>query len=386
MARNTTKSNNNKTLSLTAKNTKLFSYVGSKFKYKKYYDSLLTNVKKKEYKVYIEAFAGSLASLFHNLEHVKADKIIINDFNPKIINLYTQIKNNPTEVFEKYLILENEFNRIVPQFILDKYKSKGVKKEDRIYMQEVLNFYTDAKEVYNNLVLNTEHAALFIFIMKHCFSGNYTENKQGKLTTGFNWKASKVNVKHVETAIMNLHNFFNSNNVEFENLDVFELINKYDESDTFIYLDPPYSNSQIQYGNGKRARKKSRKKAVNNITFNEIKLHQQLIESCHSKFECVMYSNNFDEIFTEYFDNHTTFERNNSIGTEKIEKRKLEILAIKTNEIVPVLEKATAVAILLSLASPVNYEVIKNSTKLDNGLIETNNSGYKGSETTSIIA
>lgn len=386
MARNTTKSNNNKTLSLTAKNTKLFSYVGSKFKYKKYYDSLLTNVKKKEYKVYIEAFAGSLASLFHNLEHIKADKIIINDFNPKIINLYTQIKNNPTEVFEKYLILENEFNRIVPQFILDKYKSNGVKKEDRIYMQEVLNFYLDAKEVYNNLVLNTEHAALFIFIMKHCFSGNYTENKQAKLTTGFNWCAKKVDVKQVETAIMNLHNFFNSNNVEFENLDVFELINKYDESDTFIYLDPPYSNSQIQYGNGKRARKKSRKKAVNNITFNEIKLHQQLIESCHSKFECVMYSNNFDEIFTEYFDNHTTFERNNSIGTEKIEKRKVEILAIKTNEIVPVLEKATAVAILLSLASPVNYEVIKNSTKLDNGLIETNNSGYKGSETTSIIA
>lgn len=58
---------------------------------------------------------------------------------------------------------------------------------------------------------------------------------------------------------MNLHNFFNSNNVEFENLDVFELINKYDESDTFIYLDPPYSNSQIQYGNGKRARKKVEK-------------------------------------------------------------------------------------------------------------------------------
>lgn len=372
MATNTTKSNNNKTLSLTAKNTKLFSYVGSKFKYKKYYDSLLTNVKKKEYKVYIEAFAGSLASLFHNLEHVKADKIIINDFNPKIINLYTQIKNNPTEVFEKYLILENEFNRIVPQFILDKYKSKGVKKEDRIYMQEVLNFYTDAKEVYNNLVLNTEHAALFIFIMKHCFSGNYTENKQGKLTTGFNWKASKVNVKKVETAIMNLHNFFNSNNVEFENLDVFELINKYDESDTFIYLDPPYSNSQIQYENGKRA--------VNNITFNEIKLHQQLIESCHSKFECVMYSNNFDEIFTEYFDNHTTFERNNSIGTEKIEKRKLEILAIKTNEIVPVLEKATSVAVLLRLASPIDYDFKVN------GLIETNNSDYKALEIASEVA
>jgi site-specific DNA-adenine methylase len=376
MASNTTKLNNNKTLSLSAKNTKLFSYVGSKFKYKKHYDSLLTNVKKKEYKVYIEAFAGSLASLFHNLEHIKADKIIINDFNPKIINVYTQIKNNPTEVFEKYLILENEFNRIVPQFILDKYKSKGVKKEDRIYMQEVFDFYLDAKEVYNNLILNTEHAALFIFIMKHCFSGCYKENKQGKLTTGFNWCAKRIDVKVVENAIMNLHNFFKSNNVEFENLDVFELINKYDESDTFIYLDPPYSNSVIQYENGKR----SRKKAVDTITFNEIKLHQQLIEMCNSKFECVMYSNNFDEIFIDNFDNHTTFERNNSIGTEKIGKRKLEILAIKTNEIVPVLEKATSVAVLLRLASPIDYNFKVN------GLIETNNSDYKASEIASEVA
>ena len=385
MARNTTKSNNNKTLSLTAKNTKLFSYVGSKFKYKKYYDSLLTNVKKKEYKVYIEAFAGSLASLFHNLEHIKADKIIINDFNPKIINLYTQIKNNPTEVFEKYLILENEFNRIVPQFILDKYKSKGVNEEDRIYMQEVLNFYLDAKEVYNNLVLNTDHAALFIFIMKHCYSGNYKETKQGKLSTAFNWCAKKINIKQVQTAIMNLHNFFNSNNVEFENLDVFELINKYDESDTFIYLDPPYSNSEIQYENGQRDRKKSGKNAVNDITFNENKLHQQLIESCHSKFECVMYSNNFDEIFIESFDNHTTFERNNTIGAKKSEKSKLEILAIKTNEIVPVLEKATPVAVLLSLA-PDDYTYMLKETKAKPVIELLNNSGYEGSKTTSIIA
>lgn len=363
-------------LSLTAKNTKLFSYVGSKFKYKKHYDSLLAKLEKKEYKVYIEAFAGSLASLFHNLEHIKADKIVINDFNPKIINLYKQIKENPQEVFEKYLILENEFNRIVPQFIRDKYKSKGIKKEDKIHMKEVVNFYIDAKEVYNNLVLNTNHAALFIFIMKHCFSGNYTENKQGKLSTGFNWKASEVNVEQVELAIMNLHDFFNSNDVVFENIDVFELVNKYENIDTFIYLDPPYSDSTIQYEIGER----SRKKAINSITFNNPRLHQQLIETC-SKYECVMYSNNFDEIFIDNFDNHTTFERNNSIGTEKIEKLKLEILAIKTNEIVPVLEIATPVSVLLGLTSSIdyNFKVIQNSATpvvelLKNGM---NNSDYK---------
>lgn len=374
------KKNSSKTqkLSFTANDVKLFSYVGSKLKYKKHYDSLLTNIEKKEYKVYIEAFAGSLASLFHNLEHIKADKIIINDFNPRIINLYEQIKSNPQEVFEKYLILENEFNRIVPQFIKDKYKSNIVKEQDKIYLQEVLKFYLDAKEVFDNSILDTNNAALFIFIMKHSFSGRYRENKKGKLTTSFNWKISKINIKQIELAIMNLHNFFNSNNVEFENLDAFELVDKYNESDTFIYLDPPYSTSTIQYGNGKRANKKVMKQ----LTFNEVELHKKLLDVCN-KYECVMYSNHFEEEFIESFDNHTTFKRSNTIGTEKIEESKLEILAIKVNIIIPILEKAKPIVELLGLASPLEgFKIIGKSATSVLELLsieknEINNCEYK---------
>lgn len=360
-----------------AEKSRLFSYVGSKLKYKNHFDSLLADLDKKEYKVYIEAFAGSLASLSHNLMHVNAETIVINDFNPKIINLYTQIKNNPEEVFEKYLILENEFNRIVPNEIYEQYKSKTVAKKDREYMIEARRFYFEAREVYNNLELDSNHAALLIFVMKHCFRGNYGENKKGKLNTSFNWNANRIKTEKVKTSIMNLHNFFTTNNVIFENLEVFDLINKYNESDTFIYLDPPYSNSKIQYQN------RNREKEVKELTFNEVELHLQLIEAC-DKYECVMYSNHFEEEYASSFDNHLTFERTNKMSNSKNEKSKVEILAIKTNVIVPVLEKAKPITDLLGLTCSIDYDfkVVNNPYTpvpelLDIPSNSLNNSEYK---------
>lgn len=338
-----------------AEKSRLFSYVGSKLKYKSHFDSLLADLEKKEYKVYIEAFAGSLASLSHNLMHVNAETIVINDFNPKIINLYTQIKNNPEEVFEKYLILENEFNRVVPAEINEKYKSKTVAKEDRIYMQEVKKYYYEAREVYNNIEFDANHAALLIFVMQHCYRGNYSENKKGKLSTSFNWNAKKIKTDKIKTSIMNLHNFFTTNNVIFESLEVFDLVNKYNESDTFIYLDPPYSDSKVQYQN------RNRDKEVKELTFNEVELHLQLIEAC-DKYECVMYSNHFEEEYASSFDNHLTFERTNRMSNSDKEKSKVEILAIKTNIIVPVLEKAQPITDILGLSCSIDYDfkVINN--------------------------
>lgn len=330
-----------------ADKSRLFSYVGSKLKYKNHFDSLLSDLEK-DYKVYIEAFAGSLASLSHNLKHISAETIVINDFNPKIINLYTQIKNNPDEVFEKYLILENEFNRIVPREISEKYKSKTVAEEDRIHMEEVKRYYYEAREVYNNIEFDSNHAALFIFIMQHCYRGNYNENKKGKLSTSFNWNAKKIKTDKIKTSVINLHKFFTTNNVIFESLEVFDLVNKYNDFDTFIYLDPPYSNSRIQYQN--------RNKEVKELTFNEVELHLQLIEACN-KYECVMYSNHFEEDYASSFDNHLTFQRTNIISNSAKEKSRVEILAIKTNAIIPVLEKAQPITDILGLSCSIDYDI-----------------------------
>ena len=66
----------------TAQNTKLFTYAGSKLRFKNHFDALHATLGQKiKVKTYIEGFAGTLASLFHNLTHVEAQKYVINDFN-----------------------------------------------------------------------------------------------------------------------------------------------------------------------------------------------------------------------------------------------------------------------------------------------------------------
>jgi len=79
----------------TAENTKLFSYTGSKAKYKTKFDNLHTQVKIKKVDTYIEAFGGSLASMFHNLKYLETNRVVIND-----INLYYPKKNR--QLFIKF--------------------------------------------------------------------------------------------------------------------------------------------------------------------------------------------------------------------------------------------------------------------------------------------
>ena len=56
-----------KNTNLTAKETKMFSYTGSKMKYKEHFDTAHEKAEVKQVHTYIEAFAGTLSSMFHNL-------------------------------------------------------------------------------------------------------------------------------------------------------------------------------------------------------------------------------------------------------------------------------------------------------------------------------
>ena len=109
----------------TAKETKIFSYTGSKMKYKEHFDAAHEKAEVKQVHTYIEAFAGTLSSMFHNLANITAKRIIVNDINSSLINLYRQIKSNPNEVKETYRILEQAFQENIP----DEFQGQGIVKD-----------------------------------------------------------------------------------------------------------------------------------------------------------------------------------------------------------------------------------------------------------------
>ncbi len=308
------------------KNLKIFSYAGSKKKFgdqfneiHSYIDSSIYEGKKIVVEDYIEGFAGSLAALVHNTKNITASRYIINDLNSKLINIYIHIQNNPQVLWESYCMIEDKFEQLVGE---DTIKVRIYPIEDRKDISKAEDFYKYIRIFVNENQDNLDltHAACMLFILHHNFNGMYSENKKNEFNASFNWNTQQVKREVVQSSIFDLHRFFSNNIVVFETLDIDSLISKYNNHDTFIYLDGPYINTGIQYV--KRRKKED--------SFNLIENHFKMIDTC-SKYKYVMYSNNHDDRFIEYFDHHINFSRKHSVSTKKSKKSKLEILGIQIN-------------------------------------------------------
>ena len=300
----------------TSQETKLFSYTGSKMKYKCHFDNIHTNINVKKVDTYIEAFAGTLASMFHNLSNISANRIIINDINPMLINLYRQIQINHKEVIETFRVLEQTFQDFVPE----KLKGKGLIRENRDEIECLKNFYWEARDYFNKKELTSKTAGVMIFMLNHNFNGLYSEAKKtSNFNVSFNWNVRTIDISKVVENINNLHKFFTENNVIIENMDVDSLINQYsNQKDTMIYLDPPYTNSVIGYSS-------------NQVTdYNTTQSHIKLLEKC-KVFNYVIYSNNKNNVIEEQLDIVIPFNRTNGITQKQSNISKLEVLGYIDN-------------------------------------------------------
>ena len=117
----------------------------------------------KEIDKYVEPFVGGGAVLFDILSNYDIKKIYINDINDELINAYNTIKNDVESLINILTIIQNEY------LILEKEKRK--------------EFYYLKRDLFNEHkkrnILNTETAALFIFLNKTCFNGLYRVNSNG---------------------------------------------------------------------------------------------------------------------------------------------------------------------------------------------------------------
>lgn len=126
---------------------------------------LLTQIRERmpeTYNNYYEPFVGGGAVVFELLP----EKALINDINKALINTYRQICND-SEAF------------------ID-----AVNKLDLQMWDDGKKYYYFLREQYNDKLMkeefDTELAALFVFINKHCFNGLYRVNGKGLFNVPYN--------------------------------------------------------------------------------------------------------------------------------------------------------------------------------------------------------
>ena len=114
---------------------------------------------------YCEPFVGGGAVLFDILSNYQIEKILINDINKELINVYTQIKEKVSELIIELSKIQNKFWKM---------DNEAQKK-----------FYYKKREEFNYLKVNGDEkvnikkAVLFIFLNKTCFNGLFRVNSKG---------------------------------------------------------------------------------------------------------------------------------------------------------------------------------------------------------------
>ena len=163
-----------------------------------------------EYDLYLEPFIGGGAVFFN----IVPKKAVITDVHPGLINFYKAIKNKKS--LEIYEFMENHPNN-----------------EETYY------------EIRDNMPINNylDSAKRFFYQRKTCFRGMLRYNSSGKFNIPFGrYKTYNFDIlknKKYEDLL---------NNTVVECKDFSYIFENYNNSNNFMFLDPPYDSKFTDYG------------------------------------------------------------------------------------------------------------------------------------------
>ena len=171
---------------------------------------------------YYEPFCGGCSVLRALLSSdIKPEHYICSDLNLDLINLWNEIKKNPSQVFYHYASLWRELNKDID---LDRKRS----------------FFESVRER-----LNKEHNPLdFMFIMRTTTNGMPRYNQRGEFNNSFHITRNGIEPSRLESVIKEWSLCLNKYDVQFVHCSYEEI--KPSPSD-FMYLDPPYANTKGMY-------------------------------------------------------------------------------------------------------------------------------------------
>lgn len=175
---------------------------------------------------YVEPFVGGGAMFFYLKSNLKVKNAYLLDINPDLINAYKIVQKYPDELIQKLKILSNAY------FSCKKSKDK----EFYFYrIRDKFNLQPKKANHQKNNSFLVQRATYLIFLNKTCYNGLFRQNKKGKFNVPFGdyqkpCICDENNIKNASTALKNAKII----------CDDFEKSEKYIESQTFVYIDPPY--------------------------------------------------------------------------------------------------------------------------------------------------
>ena len=208
----------------------MLSYIGGKSKIGKwivpFYD--------KDMEVYLETFGG-MYWCFYNMDlkqYPNLKKVVYNDFNPLNYNLFKCVQN-PSELLRA-------INSIDCQ-------KQGVDLTPEIYKQQFVSFQAEIfSQGFSVEPGDYEVAAKYVYILTQVFSGSKPETSNFIDLKG-KYKSKYLTFRDKLLKPDWIDHFLKITDVE--NMDFSEVINKYDSTSTYIYLDPPYWKTENYYSN-----------------------------------------------------------------------------------------------------------------------------------------
>jgi DNA adenine methylase len=183
---------------------------------------------------YIELFGGGGSSWLFVLQNYNPKRVIVNDINPNVINLWRCIQIYP-------IALCKELDRIISNYLVLDWDER---KEFFLNLRKEFN---KKKDVLSEKKTDIDMAAEFLFLNKTCFNGLWRTNSKGEFNTPFG-KPTNLNKDpniYDKNNIVNLSELIKD--VEFVCRDYKNVIGDYVTGDVLVYMDPPYRGTWTDY-------------------------------------------------------------------------------------------------------------------------------------------
>ena len=183
---------------------------------------------------YIELFGGGGSSWLFVLQNYRPKRVIVNDINPNVINLWRCIQNYP-------IALCGELESIISNYLHFDWDGR------KEFFLDLRKSFNEKKDLLTGINTDVRMAAEFLFLNKTCFNGLWRTNSKGEFNTPFGKPTNLDREPNIydKNNIILLSEWIKG--VEFICRDYKDVIGDDVSGDVLVYMDPPYRGTWTDY-------------------------------------------------------------------------------------------------------------------------------------------